>query len=153
MAGEDHRVWGNLADALWQTEDGRAQAQTDYRRAISLAQRSLEVDSKDALTWMQLAYYSARVGDENHVQRYASRALELDANDLLVHYYAAIVALERHDATAALDSLSRAVALGYPVQLVRAAPDFASLRRDTRFQQLLAQSDKSLSARSPSPQQ
>jgi TolB-like protein/Tfp pilus assembly protein PilF/DNA-binding winged helix-turn-helix (wHTH) protein len=153
IAGEDHRVWGNLADALWQSGTGRAQAQADYRRAVALAQRALEVNPKDAVTWMQLAYYSARVGDEEHVQRYARRALELDPHDLLVHYYAALVALERHDAAAALDSLSRAVGLGYPAQLVRAAPDFASLRRDTRFQQLLAQSEKSLPARSPSSQQ
>jgi tetratricopeptide (TPR) repeat protein len=80
----------------------------DYRRAITLAQRSLEVNPKDALTWIQLAYYSARVGDNDRAERYASRAL----------------------------------ALGYPTQLVRAAPDFVSLHSDARFRQLLAQADK-----------
>jgi TolB-like protein/Flp pilus assembly protein TadD/DNA-binding winged helix-turn-helix (wHTH) protein len=142
IAGEDHRVWGNLADALWQTGSGRAQAQGDYRRAAALAQRALEVNPKDGVTWMQLAYYSARLGDEEHVPRYAARALELGANDLLVHYYAALIALERHDEGGALDSLSRALALGYPAQLVRAAPDFAGLRGNARFRQLL-QADKS----------
>jgi len=143
IAGEDHRVWGNLADALWQTDAGRAQAQSDYRRAMALAQRSLEVNPKDAVTWIQLAYYSARVGDTDRAQRYASRALALGSDDLFVHYYAALIALERRDSAAALDSLSRAVGLGYPAQLVRAAPDFASLRSNVRFQQLLAQAEKS----------
>ena len=143
IAREDHRVWGNLADALWQTDAGRVQAHSDYRRAMALAQRSLEVNSKDAVTWIQLAYYSARVGDTDRVQRYASRALALGSDDVFVHYYAALIALERRDTAAALDSLSHAVGLGYPAQLVRAAPDFASLRSNVRFQQLLAQAEKS----------
>jgi TolB-like protein/DNA-binding winged helix-turn-helix (wHTH) protein/Tfp pilus assembly protein PilF len=142
IAGEDHRVWGNLADALWQTDAGRVQAQSDYRRAMALAQRSLEVNPKDAVTWIQLAYYSARVGDTDHVQRYASRALALGSDDMFVHYYAALIALEQRDSATALASLSRALGLGYPTQLVRAAPDFVSLHSDARFRQLLAQADK-----------
>src|SRR4029077_8391476 len=141
IAGEDHRVWGNLADALWQTDAGRPQAQSDYHRAIALAQRSLEVNPKDAVTWIQLAYYSSRAGDTDRVQRSASRALALGPDDLYVHYYAARIALERRDSAAALDSLSRAVGLGYPTRLVRAAPDFVSLRNNVRFQQLLAQAE------------
>jgi Flp pilus assembly protein TadD len=142
IATEDHRVWGNLADALWQIEASRPQAQDTYRRAITLAQRSLEVNAQDAVTWMQLGYYSARIGDTEHAARYASRALSLGQQDLMVHYYGALIALERRDTAAALDSLARAVTLGYPAQLVRAAPDFASLRSDARFRQMLAQTDK-----------
>lgn len=142
IAPADHRVWGNLADALWQIDTARTQAQTDYRHAIALAQRSLEVNPKDAVTWMQLAYYTARVGDQERAQRFASRALALGADDLFVHYYAAVIALERRDPATALDSLSRAVNLGYPAQLVRADPVFVSLRGDARFRQLLAQADK-----------
>jgi TolB-like protein/Flp pilus assembly protein TadD/DNA-binding winged helix-turn-helix (wHTH) protein len=142
LATEDHRVWGNLADALWQLDTGRPQAQTDYRRAIALAQRSVEVNPKDAESWIQLAYYSARVGDAERAGRYAARALALGSDDMFVHYYAALIAMEQHNAAAALDSLSRAVRLGYPAQLVRAAPDFTSLRNEPRFRQLLAQADK-----------
>ncbi len=143
LAAEDHRVWGNLADALWQISSSRAEAQSDYRRASALAHRSLEVNPKDGLSWMQLAYYSARAGDSAPVAGYAQRALALDADDEYVHYYAALVALERGDANAAMDSLSRAVELGYPPQLIRAAPDFASLRGDARFRKLIGPADKS----------
>jgi TolB-like protein/tetratricopeptide (TPR) repeat protein/DNA-binding winged helix-turn-helix (wHTH) protein len=142
LAAEDHRVWGNLADALWQIDSSRAEAQGDYRRAIALAQSSLKVDPKDGISWMQLAYYCARAGQSEPVARYASRALELDAEDEYVHYYAALVALQRGDASAAVDSLSRAVELGYPPQLVRAAPDFAPLRNDSRFRKLVGPADK-----------
>ncbi len=143
LTAEDHRVWGNLADALWQIDSDRAEAQNDYRRAIVLAQKSLQVNPKDGISWMLLAFYSARAGDTEHVARYASRALELAATDEYVHYYAALVALEARDTTGALASLSRAVELGYPAQLVRAAPDFISLRSDARFRKLVGPADKS----------
>ena len=142
IAAEDHRVWGNLADALWQIDSERTRAQADYRRAMALAQRSLEVNPGDAVTWIQLAYYSARSGYQDRAQRYASRAFAIGSDDVFVHYYAALIALERRDSTTALESLDRAVRLGYPAQLVRAAPDFTSLRSDARFRQLLAQADK-----------
>ena len=70
LAAQDHRVWGNLADALWQIDGSRAAAKDDYRHAIALAQRSLEVNPKDAVSWMQLAYYSVRAGDSGHVSDY-----------------------------------------------------------------------------------
>jgi tetratricopeptide (TPR) repeat protein len=136
-------VWGNLADALWQIEGSRPDARIDYRRAIELARKSLEVNARDAVSWSQLAYYSARAHDSTDIGRYTSRALQLNADDPDVRYYAALTALELGDKAAALQSLSRAVELGYPPRLVRAAPDFASLRSDARFRQLLAQADKS----------
>ena len=92
---------------------------------------------------MQLAYYSARVADGDRAERYAGRALALGSEDVFVHYYAALIALERRDSAAAIASLSSALRLGYPARLVRAAPDFATLRGDARFQQLLAQAEKS----------
>jgi hypothetical protein len=107
-----------------------------------LAQKSVEVNSNDALSWILLAYYSARVRDSANVARDTSRALQLNSDDPNVRYYAALIALERGDQSAALDSLRRAVALGFPARLVRAAPDFASLRSDARFRELLAQAEK-----------
>ncbi len=137
LAPEDHRVWGNLADALWQTEGGQAQAQKDYLHAAELAQRGLEVEPQDAVSWMQLAYYRARAGDAGHIERYTERALAQGSDDPNVQYYAALIALQRSDVTGALEALTRAISLGYPVQLVGAAPDFVSLRSDARFRKLL----------------
>jgi Flp pilus assembly protein TadD len=142
LAAQDHRVWGNLADALWQIEGSRSAARDDYRHAIALAQRSLQVNPKDAVSWMQLAYYSVRAGDSGHVSDYVSRALALAGTDQYVHYYGALVALESGDANGAIAALGRAVELGYPVQLIRAAPDFSSLRSDARFRKLAEVSEK-----------
>jgi len=143
LAAQDHRVWGNLADALWQLDSSRAAAKDDYRRAMALARRALEVNPKDAVSWMLLAYYSERAGDSAHVSDYVSRALALGGADQYVHYYGALVALERGDANGAVAALSRAVELGYPTQLIRAAPDFTGLRSDARFRKLADVSEKS----------
>ncbi len=141
LSAQDHRMWGNLADALWQIDGSRAEAQSDYRRAIGLAEKSLAVNARDALTWSQLGHYRARIHDRSDIARYTRQALQLSPDDPNVRYYVALTAVELGEQTAALESLSRAVELGYPLQLVRAAPDFAGLRADARFQHLLAQAE------------
>ncbi|MBS0365109.1 MAG: tetratricopeptide repeat protein [Proteobacteria bacterium] len=138
LAGEDHRVWGNLADARWQLAGEREQARLNYHHASELAHRSLGVNPRDALSWMQLAYYDARTGaDAAQVRSSASHALELGGDDPYVHYYAALLALERQDASGAIEQLRHAVALGYDPRLIRAAPDFSNLRGDPRFKRLM----------------
>ena len=63
LAPEDHRVWGNLADALYQIKASRPQAEREYRHAIVLAERRTGVNPDDASTWIELAFYYARVGE------------------------------------------------------------------------------------------
>ena len=137
LAPEDHRVWGNLADALYQMKASRPEAAQDYRHAATLAERRVSVNSKDATTWMQLAYYYTRLGDTSHGAPCRTRALALAPDDVFVQYYAALIALDEHNVNTALDALHRAIDLGYPIAMVRAAPEFANLLQDERFQQLL----------------
>jgi TolB-like protein/Flp pilus assembly protein TadD/DNA-binding winged helix-turn-helix (wHTH) protein len=138
LASEDHRMWGNLADALYQTPASRQEAESGYRHAIQLAERQLKINPKEAVDWAQLAYYYARVGDFVHARQFAARALELGTDLVFVHYYVALIAIAGGDEPAALESLRHAVDLGFPGLLVRAAPEFESLHRDERFRQLLA---------------
>jgi tetratricopeptide (TPR) repeat protein len=142
---QDHRVWGNLADALFQIKDQRAEASRDYRRAIALGERELSVNQKDAITRAQVAYYYARVGNLARASSYMAAAIKLRPDVVWVHYYAALVALETAGAGAALPAVERAMQLGYPAQLVRAAPEFSALRGDPRFEHLLASSTRSSS--------
>ncbi len=95
------------------------------------------MNPQDALTWIQLAYYYSRVGDTERAKRYTARALQLGPEVGYVHYYSALIAIQHQDTAAALDALRRAVELGYPAQLVRAAPEFADLRGDERLEHLL----------------
>lgn len=138
LATEDHRMWGNLADALYRIPTGHQEAESSYHHAIQLAERQLRINAKEAVDWAQLAYYYVRVGDVAHARQLAARALELGTDLVFVHYYAALISMASGDEAAALESLRRAVDLGFPRLLVRAAPEFATLHRDERFRQLLA---------------
>jgi tetratricopeptide (TPR) repeat protein len=138
LAPEDDRVWGNLADALYQIETSRPEAKQDYRHAAELAERRVSVNPKDANTWMQLAFYYTRLGDEARSVPCRTRALTLGADEVFVQYYATLIALEEHNISGALESLHRAIDLGYPIQMVRAAPEFSKLLKDERFQHVLA---------------
>ena len=138
LAPEDHRVWGNLADALYQIPARQTQAAQQYRHAIELAERRVNVNPRDAATWSQLAFYHARIGESTRSAPCLSRALTLDADDVFVQYYAALTELEQHNTDKALALLHRAIDLGYPTLMVRAAPDFADVLHDERFQHVLA---------------
>ena len=93
---------------------------------------------------MQLAYYSARAGDSDAAwpairSARSPWALTMRTCTTTPHSSRSSAAMR----TRALDALSRAVELGYPPQLMRAAPDFASLRGDARFRKLIGPADKS----------
>lgn len=134
---EDHRVWGNLADALFAMKDEREPATRTYGHAMELAERELAVNPKDAITAAQVAHYYARSGNKPRARSYIARALDLRPDVVWVQYYAALVSLEIEGPNAALDAVSRTVQLGYPPQLMRNAPEFAALRGDPRFQKML----------------
>jgi tetratricopeptide (TPR) repeat protein len=138
LAPEDHRVWGNLADALYQIEPRRAEAKEHYRQAAELAERRVAVNPKDSNTWMQLAFYYTRLGEMGRSVPCRTRALALGADEVFVQWYAALIALEEHNINGALEALHRAIDLGYPIQMVRATPEFSNLLQDERFQHLLA---------------
>jgi Flp pilus assembly protein TadD len=138
LAVSDHRMRGNLADALYQLEGRGAEAEAEYRRAIAYARRELEISPKDADTWSKLAYYYARIGDEAQVTQCVEHALQTGHDQFYVHYYIALSALETGDQTAALNALEKAVALGYPIEFVRAGPEFVRLRSHERFKRLIA---------------
>jgi len=141
FAPEDHRVWGNLADALYQMEDTRASSTEQYRRAVTLAERRVAVNPNDGTTWIQLAFYHARLGDISRSAPCLNRALSLGTDDVFVQYYAALTEFEMHHTEATLERLNRAIRLGYPKQMVRAEPEFAHFVQDQRFQHLLAASN------------
>jgi TolB-like protein/tetratricopeptide (TPR) repeat protein/DNA-binding winged helix-turn-helix (wHTH) protein len=138
LSSEDPRVWGNLADARYQIAAEREAALQDYRRAISLTEKGLQVNPTDAVGWIQLAFYHARLGDAVMADKLSAKALGMGPDEVYVHYYSALIAIQQQKTGAALASLRRAVELGYPTQLIRAAPEFVSLRKDERFDSALA---------------
>ena len=122
LAPEDHELWGNRGDVLWQIPDRRDAAVHDYEWAIRLAERSLEVNPNEVRSIAQLAFYRGRVGDAEQSARDMQRALELAPDNAFVNYYAALAAADRGDDAEAARRVSKAVAGGYPEPLLQADP-------------------------------
>ena len=122
MAPEDYVLWGGRADTLWHLPQQRERARQDYRRAVALAERALEVDATDAETWAMLGFFYGRLGEQERSLRYLSRALELGPDMPYVHYYGAVAAADRGDRGEAARLVQSALQHGYSKVLVAADP-------------------------------
>ena len=100
----------------------RDAAREDYRRAIALAEKSLEVDATDAEAWAQLGYYYGRLGDVERANRYLARGMELGPDAPFVFYCAAIAAVDRGDRQEAQRLINEAIAKGFSPALARPDP-------------------------------
>jgi TolB-like protein/Flp pilus assembly protein TadD/DNA-binding winged helix-turn-helix (wHTH) protein len=138
LTPRDYRMWANLADALYQMQNRRKDAEAAYQKAISFARLELRLNPQDADTMAALAYYLARAGQHAEARELSAKALAVGSGSVYVHYYAAVTCLEDGKVAEALDLLEKAIDLGYAVQLVQVGPEFAKLRDDKRFQRLIA---------------
>ena len=139
LAGQDQALWGNLADAQWQIPHLREDAVRNYRRAITLAERDLEAGPERASLVAQIGYYYGRVGEYDRADRLLKRARDHGVDDLYVQYIVALSAADRGDASATLTALGEAIRLGFPVALVRRAPEFGFLATDAEFRRLTSE--------------
>jgi adenylate cyclase len=127
IAPADHRLWGNLADAL--LFDSRTGEATEaYRRALELVDGELAVNPRLAINQAQAAYYSTRLGDEKRARNAIAIALAEGDGDKDVHYYVARAELGLGNASKAIEHVNRARKLGYPDNLIRAAPELGEIR-------------------------
>ncbi len=84
-------IWGDLADAFYWSPDRRGQASDAYRKAITRALSSLEVNPRDAVTLAYLANYYAMIEDQRSALRHLQLALQIAPANGEVLFRAAIV--------------------------------------------------------------
>jgi len=124
----DHRVWGNLADAL-RFDAQPEEARRAYRKALDLVEGELAVNPNDAVNQAQAAYYAIQLGDAGRARTGIQSALSRgDGNNYYVHYYVALAELGLGDEAKALAHVRRARELGYPEVLLKAAPELGDIR-------------------------
>jgi class 3 adenylate cyclase/TolB-like protein/tetratricopeptide (TPR) repeat protein len=124
----DHRAWGNLADAL-RFDAQPEEARQAYRKALDLVEGELAVNRSHAINQAQAAYYAIQVGDAGRARRGIESALSQgDGNSYYVHYYVALAELGLGDEAKALAHARRALELGYPEALLKAAPELGNIR-------------------------
>ncbi len=139
MSPADHRLRGNLADAIYQIEGRQNEARTEYRRATQLAEQRLLISKKDAQALAAQAWYRARDGETQLVNVLVQEALEIAPEDPEVIYYSALISLQLGNQEQALERLRQAANAGYPVFLIKASPDLKALSNLPGFPETITQ--------------
>ena len=133
----DYTLWWNLGDACYWEPSMRGQAPDAYRKAITLAQEKLRVNSNDLDALGTVALCHAMLGEEGPSRSYLERALRLRPKDPELVLKAAQVNSQLNDTRAALGWLEKAIAGGISPSKVRDDPIFAKLASNREFQRLV----------------
>jgi adenylate cyclase len=123
----DHRLWGNLADAL-QFSGHAAEAEDTYTQALGLVEGELAVNPKMAINQALAAYYSSRLRFGDRARQHIQSALAEGDDDNEVHYYVGLAELGLGNEARALLHVRRARELGYPQAFLKSAPELGDIR-------------------------
>jgi eukaryotic-like serine/threonine-protein kinase len=124
-----HRNLGDVYQRLNRMTDARA----EYTKGIEIADRMLEVNSKDALTLAHRALYEAKLGKRVEALRDANRAVGLTPGDGQVLYIKAVVLALAGEKEAAAKALQDALSHGASASVAREDDDLRSIRETPEF--------------------
>ena len=133
---ETHR---NLGDSLSRAGDPDGAAQ-EYRKAIGLADRQLEVNPKDGKLVALTAVCYAKLHRGSDARAALSSATKISPDDSEVHYLAGVASALVGDSIKSIDLLQRALNLGYSLAVLQADDDLATLRSLKAYSTLHASS-------------
>lgn len=122
----------NLADLHRRSGDDAA-ARREYKEALRLARRRLDVNPKDGRMVALMAVVEAKLGSAAEARRHAAEALALNPASSDVLYKTAVVYALTARPAEALAALEKAIAMGFRAWEARVDEDLASLRKDERF--------------------
>ena len=143
LSPDDYEMWGNLADAYYWSPGERTKAAPAYRRAMSLGESALQVNTRDAVITCNLATYHAMLGEKQPALSYLKRALQVSPRNPDFLFKAAEIDSMFGSQEAALNSLTIAIANGFSPYFVRNHPVFQNLSSDRRFQKLFEDHERS----------
>ena len=109
-----------------------------YTNAIKLASERLKVNSSDAMTLAHVAYYLSTTGQREQALQYMARATALAPNDMNVYYNSALMLSTLGERTDAVNSLKRAITLGYSMELASVDAGFEALKGMSEFEAVIA---------------
>jgi eukaryotic-like serine/threonine-protein kinase len=131
----DYQTWGNLGDCYYY--GGRqSDAMESYKKAISLAEQKLKINSKDTDVLSDLAGYWSMLGNRAQALDYLDRSL-VGNKDKELLFQAALVYNQLHETGTALEWLSKALAAGYSKSVASKTPNLDNLHDNLRYQALM----------------
>lgn len=132
----DHRVWRSLGATYLDIPGQREAAHRATRRAIELAEPSLEVNPNDAQLLAVLAQYYETIGEHQRARRLVDRALVLAPDQSHVLSNAASVLAALGDPRA-MEVVRMALEAGLPLESLGHEPVFDSIRATPEFKQMV----------------
>lgn len=138
LAGDDHRVWGRLAESYRFVAGQSAESSFAYTRAAELAKSNLAINQEDWYTRSLLAIYLSHLGQKVEANRAIELAVEQSERNPEVLYFKALIVLQDNNIDDALNLLEEAVAQDHTYNLFMALdPDLQTLQENPRFIALL----------------
>ena len=135
----EHTLWGNLGDAYLAQAETSQQARASYKKAAELVSKSLEINPDSAGDLSFLALYRARLGHSEDALRLITKAVQQPDASPNVFLRAGEVCEVLNRRTAAIDWVSKAIGLGYSVNLVKRKYLFRELLEDPAFESKLSE--------------
>jgi tetratricopeptide (TPR) repeat protein len=136
MNPSDQVLLGNLGDGYrWAGQQDKANP--TYKKAIALANKDLQVNSRNSGLLGQMALYYAKSGDLNKGRELLQRAKSISPGEFSLYYEAATLETIADRPTQAVAELKTAMQKGQPTSDVEADPGFASLRTRPDYQALI----------------
>ncbi|MGE5813389.1 MAG: protein kinase domain-containing protein, partial [Acidobacteriota bacterium] len=127
----------NIGDT-WVHLQQPARAKEAYRRAADLTRADLKVNPNNPEQMARLAVYLAKSGEFGESEQWIERSLAGEGRTYEVYYRDAVAYAIMGRGDAALEHIARALGMGASRSRVQQEEDFAALRGDPRFKQLLA---------------
>jgi eukaryotic-like serine/threonine-protein kinase len=129
-------LWLNLADGYYWDLAKRAQAPQAYKKTISLANKALRVNPRDAYSLGVVAYCYAMLGERKPALDTLEQGLKLAPQDSEMRFKAALIYNQFGDTAQTLAWLSKALAGGFSSTIVRDTPNLDLLRPNPKFEAL-----------------
>jgi len=138
----DYLTWGNLAAAYHWIPGMSNKAVETYKKAITLAEKNLEVNPNDPEVNSNLASYYADVDDTTKALNLLKKSLDTAPEDVMVMYRAATIYEHFSYREKALYWIGKALENGYSRSEIEHQPELKQLIADERYKQILSKNNK-----------
>ena len=138
MNDRSYMSWANLGNAYYWVTGKKPEAMDAFRRAATLAESQRRLTPSDAPLLGSLAGYYAVLGQPDTAQTLIDESVRLAPTNGKVLYFAGHAYEQMGQRDHALERIGDALANHYPPSIVEDDPFMSELRKDARYQQMLA---------------